>query len=137
MFAFHSIGRQDENFLKSDDERLKDFRSRLQYLARGVQGYIKKLKEFLAKPTPGTSPDDIKIKQIALRTNENIQVRGSFYIQFHFFLLENLIILAGHDTGFIPLPSNLQSKYHPIIQTQASKQSDRIQARGEEKTDHI
>ena len=75
MFAFHSIGRQDENFLKSDDERLKDFRSRLQYLARGVQGYIKKLREFLAKPTPGTGPDDIKIKQIALRTNENIQVR--------------------------------------------------------------
>ena len=75
MFAFHSIGRQDENFLKSDDERLKDFRARLQYLARGVQGYIKKLKEFLAKPTPGTGTDDIKIKQIALRTNENIQVR--------------------------------------------------------------
>lgn len=39
MFAFHSIGRQDETFLKSDEERLKDFRSRLQYLARGVQGY--------------------------------------------------------------------------------------------------
>ena len=79
MFAFHSIGRQDENFLKSDDERLKDFRSRLQYLARGVQGYIKKLKEFLAKPTPGTGTDYIKIKQIALRTNENIQVsKGSF-----------------------------------------------------------
>ena len=37
MFAFHSIGRQDETFLKADEERLKDFRSRLQYLARGVQ----------------------------------------------------------------------------------------------------
>ena len=75
MFAFHSIGRQDESFLKSDDERCKDFRARLQYLARGVQGYIKKLKEFVAKPTPGTSKDDISIKQIALKTNENIQVR--------------------------------------------------------------
>ena len=93
MFAFHSIGRQDENFLKSDDERLKDFRSRLQYLARGVQGYIKKLKEFLAKPTPGTSPDDIKIKQIALRTNENIQVRGSFYIQFQFFTVKSYCLV--------------------------------------------
>ena len=37
MFAFHAVGRQEENFLKSDDERLKDFRARLQYLARGVQ----------------------------------------------------------------------------------------------------
>lgn len=81
MFAFHAIGRQDENFLKSDEERLKDFRSRLQYLARGVQGYIKKLKEFVAKPTPGTSKEDIKIKQIALRTNINIQamIRDLFH----------------------------------------------------------
>ena len=81
MFAFHSIGRQDETFLKSDEERLKDFRSRLQYLARGVQGYIKKLKEFLAKPAPGINKDDIKIKQIALKTNENIQamIRDLFH----------------------------------------------------------
>ena len=81
MFAFHAIGRQDETFLKSDEERLKDFRSRLQYLARGVQGYIKKLKEVLAKPAPGTSHEDRQIKQIALRTNENIQtmIRDLFH----------------------------------------------------------
>jgi len=74
MFAFHTVGRQAETFLKSDEERLKDFRSRLQYLARGVQGYIKKLKEFLAKPPAGTKPEDLNIKKIALRTNENIQL---------------------------------------------------------------
>lgn len=81
MFAFHSIGRQDETFLKADEERLKDFRSRLQYLARGVQGYIKKLKEFLAKPPAGASPEDKKLKQAALRTNENIQamIRDLFH----------------------------------------------------------
>jgi len=81
MFAFHSIGRQDETFLKADEERLKDFRSRLQYLARGVQGYIKKLKEFLAKPPAGASPEDKKLKQVALRTNENIQamIRDLFH----------------------------------------------------------
>ena len=78
MFTFHQIARQAETFLTTDLERLKDFRSRLQYLARGVQGYIKKLKEFLA--TTGTKPnkddevEDVKIKHIALRTNENIQV---------------------------------------------------------------
>jgi len=85
MFTFHQIARQAETFLTSDQERLKDFRSRLQYLARGVQGYIKKLKEFLA--TAGTKPvkegdgDDVKIKQIALRTNENIQamIRDLFH----------------------------------------------------------
>merc|ERR1711862_233291 len=80
-YTFHQIAKQAEKFLTSDEDRLKDFRSRLQYLARGVQGYIKKLKEFLAKPTPGTGSDDIKIKQIALRTWENIQamIRDLFH----------------------------------------------------------
>ena len=53
IFTFHTVGRQVETFLTADEERLKDFRSRLQYLARGVQGYISKLKEFLAKPRRG------------------------------------------------------------------------------------
>ena len=117
MFAFHSIGRQDESFLKADEERLKDFRSRLQYLARGVQvcaqwtftilemasenlisrlmfnylkGYIKKLREFLAKPPAGTSPEDKKLKQVALRTNENIQV----IIGWYFRLLHNFTVTS-------------------------------------------
>jgi len=58
-------------------------------LARGVQGYIKKLKEFLAASGTGkpvsapeleknggdsTTPvDDVKMKRLALQTNENIQ----------------------------------------------------------------
>ena len=79
MYTFHQIARQAETFLTSDPERLKDFRSRLNYLARGVQGYIRKLKEFLAssgtKPVKNEEQEDVKIKQIALRTNENIQVR--------------------------------------------------------------
>ena len=48
MFTFHQIARQADTFLSSDQERLKDFRSRLHYLARGVHGYNKKMKEFLA-----------------------------------------------------------------------------------------
>jgi len=85
MFTFHQIGKQAEGFLTSDEERLKDFRSRLQYLARGVQGYIKKLKEFLSssgtKPVKDGEDEDVKIKQIALRTNENIQamIRDLFH----------------------------------------------------------
>jgi len=85
MFTFHQIGKQAEGFLTSDEERLKDFRSRLQYLARGVQGYIKKLKEFLSssgtKAVKDGEEEDVKIKQIALRTNENIQamIRDLFH----------------------------------------------------------
>ena len=43
-------------------------------MLNNLKGYIKKLKEFLAKPPAGASPEDKKLKQVALRTNENIQV---------------------------------------------------------------
>lgn len=85
MYAFHRICRQATTFLTEDEERLKDLKLRLQYLARGVTGYISKLREFLK--TAGTrakqaeAEDDVKVKQIALRTNENIQamIRDLFH----------------------------------------------------------
>jgi len=87
MYTFHCIGKQNDEFLKEDEERLKDFRVRLQYLARGVSGYLKKLKEFLASPA-GRKADseDVKIKKIALRSTENIQtmIRDLFHTPPHF-----------------------------------------------------
>jgi hypothetical protein len=74
MFTFHSIGKQCDTFLKEDEERLKDFKIRLQYLARGVQGYLKKLKEFLNTPAGKQDTEDVKFKKIALRTTENLQM---------------------------------------------------------------
>lgn len=40
LFAIHTLGKQSQEFLTFPDDpsRLKDFRSRLQYLARGTQG---------------------------------------------------------------------------------------------------
>merc|ERR1712080_301479 len=74
MYTFHGVGRQAEDFLTEDQDRLKDFRQRLQYLARGVTGYIKKLNEFLSSPEGSkVSDEDFKIKKIALRSTENIQ----------------------------------------------------------------
>lgn len=74
MFTFHSIGKQCDTFLKEDEERLKDFKIRLQYLARGVQGYLKKLKEFLKTAAGKQDTEDVKFKKIALRTTENLQM---------------------------------------------------------------
>lgn len=46
MYAFHVLGRYHPEFLASEDnkERLKDFRLRLGYFARGTQNYIKELR---------------------------------------------------------------------------------------------
>ena len=44
-------------------------------ISRGVTGYIKKLNEFLSSPEGSkVSDEDFKIKKIALRSTENIQV---------------------------------------------------------------
>ena len=61
MFAFHQVGRRSAGFLSDEvnAERLKDFKLRLQYFARGVQVYIKQLRADLQ----GKSGD-------ALRTDE-------------------------------------------------------------------
>ena len=74
MFAFHKIGRQAETFLKSDEERFKEFCSKLQYLSRAVQSSNRELREFLAKPPASRTLEDLNIKKIALKANENIQV---------------------------------------------------------------
>lgn len=92
LYAFHQITKHKPDFLNSDEERLKDFKLRLQYLARGVQVYIKRLKDSLASvripPKKLNAPDDTneteetKIKQIALKTTTNINtlIRDLFHI---------------------------------------------------------
>ena len=95
IFAFHQLARQHREFLTENAERSKDFRSRyalitnnlseritqnlknfygrLQYFARGVQGYIKKLRESLQdKGVDQLRDEEGRIKVTALRTTSNI-----------------------------------------------------------------
>jgi len=82
MYTFHMIGKQNDKFLLEDEDRLKDFKIRLQYLARGVTGYLKKLKEFLNSAAGRQDNEDVKIKKIALKTTENLQamIKDLFHI---------------------------------------------------------
>ena len=74
MFTFHKIGRQVETFLKSDEERLKEFCRRLQFLSRAAQSSSREVREFLAEPPAPATTDEINIKKIALKANQNIQI---------------------------------------------------------------
>jgi len=49
LHSFHSLAKFQPAFLISDEnkERLRDFRMRLQYFAKGTQNYIKELKNTL------------------------------------------------------------------------------------------
>lgn len=81
LYAFHQITKHNPEFLTSDEGRLKDFRLRLQFLARGVQNYIKKLKDSLASSGGKPESEENKLKYIALKTTTNINtlIRDLFH----------------------------------------------------------
>lgn len=62
LYSFHALARLNADFLAAGDEatkeRLKEFRLRLQYFAKGTQNYIKELRNTLAKPTTGASKEE-------------------------------------------------------------------------------
>uniref|UniRef100_A0A1E1XBH5 Putative apoptosis inhibitor 5/fibroblast growth factor 2-interacting factor 2 n=1 Tax=Amblyomma aureolatum TaxID=187763 RepID=A0A1E1XBH5_9ACAR len=85
MYSFHQLAKRDPQFLTADEsaERLRDFKLRLQYLARGVQGYIKKLRLALQGKKPAElKTDENKLKVAALKTTSNINVliRDLFHV---------------------------------------------------------
>ncbi|XP_058818213.1 apoptosis inhibitor 5 homolog isoform X2 [Topomyia yanbarensis] len=84
LYALHILGKQAVEYLSFPNEpgKLKDFRSRLQYLARGTQGYIKKLQEAVkGKPTDEKNSDENQIRVTALKTTSNIStlIRDLFH----------------------------------------------------------
>lgn len=84
LHALHTLGKQAAEFLTfpEDAAKLKDFRSRLQYLARGTQGYIKKLQEAVkGKTTEEMKTEENQIKATALKTTSNIStlIRDLFH----------------------------------------------------------
>lgn len=71
LHVFHQMARRHPDFLAAEvnSERLKDFKLRLQYFARGVQVYTKQLQ---AKVGDALKTDENKIKVTALKITSNI-----------------------------------------------------------------
>ncbi|XP_072034735.1 apoptosis inhibitor 5-like [Amphiura filiformis] len=77
MFAFHQVAKRKPGFLTDEEnaEKLKDFRLRLQYFARGTQLYMKQLRLALqGKSGADLKSDENKLKLVALRVTTNINV---------------------------------------------------------------
>ncbi|KAK3923937.1 Apoptosis inhibitor 5 [Frankliniella fusca] len=73
IYSYHRLGRQCPDALSKDSEKLKDFRLRLHYFARSVQGYMKKLQEALrGKTGEELKSEENKLKVVALKTTSNI-----------------------------------------------------------------
>ncbi|XP_070828957.1 apoptosis inhibitor 5 [Chaetodon trifascialis] len=77
LFGFHQLGKKLPDFLldKVDAERLKDFKIRLQYFARGLQVYIRQLRVALqGKTGDALKTEENKIKVVALKITNNINI---------------------------------------------------------------
>merc|ERR1719454_2694730 len=84
MYVFHTLATRHPAVLAEESaaERLKDFRIRLQYFARGVQVYIKQLKLALqGKSGEALKSEENKMKVAALKVTSNIQtlIRDLFH----------------------------------------------------------
>ncbi|XP_054262200.1 apoptosis inhibitor 5-like isoform X1 [Macrosteles quadrilineatus] len=82
MYSLHRLARHCPDIITKDPEKLKDFRLRLQYFARGIQGYIKKLKEALhGKTAEELKSEENKMRVIALKmtTNINTLIKDLFH----------------------------------------------------------
>lgn len=64
MYAFHVLGRYHPEFLAADknSERIKDFRSRLQYFAKGTQSYIKELRNSISANSKENEEVNVSLK---------------------------------------------------------------------------
>ncbi|KAM5248041.1 apoptosis inhibitor 5 isoform 3-T3 [Ctenodactylus gundi] len=77
LYSFHQLGRKLPDFLtaKLNAEKLKDFKIRLQYFARGLQVYIRQLRLALqGKAGEALKTEENKIKVVALKITNNINV---------------------------------------------------------------
>lgn len=72
IYAFYQLAAKHPDFLTMEDvqERLKDFRKRLQYFALGLNVYIRQLKSSLQNQ----SKEENKVKIVALKTCNNINI---------------------------------------------------------------
>lgn len=81
LYSFHKLARQCPDFLTHDPSVLKDFRTRLMYLSRGVQGCQKALNSSDNLKDKVLSPDEMKKLKITpkLLSNINTLIKDLFY----------------------------------------------------------
>jgi hypothetical protein len=73
IFAFHTVASQAPTFLTENPDLLKDFKTRLQYFALAIQGYIRKLDEFIKNKTKvELQKEENQVRVVAHRSAKNI-----------------------------------------------------------------
>jgi len=73
LFAFHTVASQAPTFLTDNPDLLKEFKTRLQYFALAIQGYIRKLDEFIKnKNKIELQKEENQVRVVAHRSAKNI-----------------------------------------------------------------
>lgn len=80
LYSFHRLARQCPDFLTADPSVLKDFRSRLTYFSRGVQGCKKSLEAVIGSKVPLANENAVKAKLApSVLNNINTLIKDLFY----------------------------------------------------------
>ncbi|XP_030767566.1 apoptosis inhibitor 5-A [Sitophilus oryzae] len=81
LYTFHKLARKFPEFLIGDPDLLKDFRSRLQYFSRGVQGCKRGLDNTLNSKKENLTEDDQEKIKLAPSVLDNINsiIKDLFY----------------------------------------------------------
>uniref|UniRef100_A0A336LLF0 CSON011073 protein n=1 Tax=Culicoides sonorensis TaxID=179676 RepID=A0A336LLF0_CULSO len=140
LYALHAIGKQSPEFLTFVDDAaaLKDFKQRIQYLARGTQGYIKKLQEAIKGKTPiELKSEENQIKITALKTTSNIStlIRDLFHSPPLFKAKVNLSWLAPKQRNVeavVDLTSPTGGKRHAPITFEGSPNTKKSKREGQD-----
>jgi len=150
MFTFHCLGKQYPEFLtdESSTERLREFRLRLNYFARGLNVYIKQLKLAIGEKQKGDEESKIKLL-LALKTCNNINalIKDLFHNPPHYTTVISLSWRPKNETAEAakrksdkePLPTEggdaeptrpkkEKTKFQPIYAPPSGKFSDRAGA---------
>lgn len=79
LFTFHRLAKQCPDFLTHDPEVLKDFRARLMYFSRGIQGCQKALLN--TDKDKKLEPEDLEKQKMAptLLSNISALIKDLFY----------------------------------------------------------
>lgn len=78
LYAFHRLARQCQDFLTADPLVLKDFKARLTYFSRGVQGCKRSLEKAISTKISLKDEDKVKVAPTLLN-NINTLIKDLFY----------------------------------------------------------
>jgi hypothetical protein len=132
MYSFHVLGRFHPEFLAAEEnkERLKDFRLRLGYFARGTQNYIKELRSAVTNTAVTIKEnEENKVRRVAIKITTNIDclIKDLFHNPPSY---KSTVNLSWKQVEASPLATTKRSLSHSNIENNSENGHNKKATRG-------